>query len=88
LGLRERRVDGTETAGQILRYTDKGPHAMQVFHETVKILDPLLPPTPSQRVLHAYLSGGEEALAKEYEAMHPSNPASSETKKASLPPTR
>jgi len=53
---------------------------MQVFHETVKILDPPLPPkepTPSQRLFHAYMRGGEPELQAEYERMHPSTPASS-----------
>jgi hypothetical protein len=52
---------------------------MQVFHETVQLLDPPLRegPTPSQRLFRAYLRGGEPELEREYERMYPSKPASS-----------
>jgi hypothetical protein len=51
-----------------------GANPMQVFNETVRILDPPLPPkepTLSQRLFRSYLRGGEAEVEKEYQQMYP-----------------
>jgi len=55
---------------------------MQHFEETIRLTDPPLPPkeeTPSQRLFHAFMTGGQVAMEAEHRRMHPGSPTPAST---------